>query len=75
MLIPHAAGVGLIGRSLVINGRYNKCHSLQLQKHYAHFLPLHHLHIHANTAMRNWSWGMIMGFEALYAGCGRRNPV
>ena len=31
--------------------------------------------IHANTRMRNWSWEMIMGFKALYAGRGRRNPV
>ena len=43
----HAAGVGLIGRPAVISGRYNKCHSLQLQNHYAHFPPLHHTHIHA----------------------------
>ena len=33
------------------------------------------IHIHANTTMRNWSWGTIMDFEALYAGRGRRNPV
>ena len=45
----HAAGVGLIGRPAVISGRYNKCHSLQLQNHYAHFPPLHHTHIHAKT--------------------------
>ena len=25
--------------------------------------------------MRNWSWEMIMGFEALYAGRGGRDPV
>ena len=43
----HAAGVGLIGRPAVISGRYKKCHSLQLQNHYAHFPPLHHTHIHA----------------------------
>ena len=71
----HAAGVGLIGRPAVISGRYNKCHSLQLQNHYAHFPPLHHTHIHANTTVRNRSWEMAMGFEALYAGRGRRNPV
>ena len=28
-----------------------------------------------DIATRNWSWEMIMGFEALYAGRGRRNPV
>ena len=28
-----------------------------------------------DTATRNWLWEMIMGFEALYAGRGRRNPV
>ena len=28
-----------------------------------------------NTTMRNWSWEMIMGFEALYAGRGGRDPV
>ena len=75
VLILHAAGVGLIGRPAVISGRYNKCHSLQLQNHYARFPPLQHTHIHASTTMRNWSWEMIMGFEALYAGRGRRNPV
>ena len=37
-----------------------------------------HCNTHAfmqDTATRNWSWEMIMGFEALYAGRGRRNPV
>ena len=76
VLILHAAGVvGLRVRPAVISGRYNKCQLPQLQNHYAHFLPLQHTHIHGNTTMRNWSWGMIMGFEALYAGCGRKNPV
>ena len=28
-----------------------------------------------DTATRNWSWEMIMEFEALYAGRGRRIPV
>ena len=75
VLILYAAGVGLIGRPAVISGRYNKYHSLQLQNHYARFPPLQHTHIHASTTMRNWSWEMIMGFEALYTGRGRRNPV
>ena len=47
VLILNAAGAGLIGRPAVISGRYNKCHSLQLQNHYAHFPPLQHTHIHA----------------------------
>ena len=33
VLTLHAAGVGLIGRPAVFSGRYNKCHSLQLQNH------------------------------------------
>ena len=75
VLILHAAGAGLIGRPAVISGRYDKCHSLQPQYHYAHFPPLQHAHIHAKTTMRNGSWGIIMGFEALYTGRGRRNSV
>ena len=47
VLFLHAAGAGLIGRPVVISGRYNKCHSLQLQNHYAHFPPLQHTHTHA----------------------------
>ena len=56
VLILNAAGVGLTDRPTVISGCYNKFHSLQLQNYYAHFLPLQHTHIHANTTMRNWSW-------------------
>ena len=56
VLILHAAGVGLTDRSAVISGRYDKYHSLQLQNYYAHFPPLQHTYIHANTIMRNWSW-------------------
>ena len=57
----HAAGAGLIGRPAVISSRYNKFHSLQLQNHYAHFQPLQHTHIHANTQScgsghGKWSW-------------------
>ena len=33
VLILNAAGAGLIGRPAVISGRYNKCHSLQLQNY------------------------------------------
>ena len=75
VLILYAAGVGLIGRPAVTSGRYNKCYSLQLQNHYARFPPQQHTHIHSSTTMRNRSWEIIMGFEALYAGRGRRNPV
>ena len=79
VLILHAAGAGLIGRPAVISGRYNKWYSLQLQNHYAHFPPLQHTHIHAKHSYAELVMGkMIMGFEALYAlyaGCGRRNPV
>ena len=69
MLILHAAGAGLIGRPAVISGRYNKYHSLEPQNHNTHFPLLQH------TAMRNWSWEMIMGFVALCDGRGRRNPL
>ena len=56
LLILHAAGVGLTDRPAVISGRYDKYHSLQPQNQYAHFPPLQHTHINANTIMRNWSW-------------------
>ena len=50
-LILHAAGVGLIDRSAVISGRYNKYHSLQLQNYYAHFPPLQHTHTFMQTQL------------------------
>ena len=61
VLILHAAGVGLIGRPAVISGRYNKCRSLQLQSHCAHFLPLQHTHTFmqaqiCGTGHGKWSW-------------------
>ena len=62
VLTLHAAGAGLIGRPAVISGRYNKCHSLQLQNHYAHFPPLQHTHTHSfktqlcGTGHGKWSW-------------------
>ena len=60
VLILHAAGAGLIGRPAVISGRYNKCHSLQLQNHYAHFPPLQHTHSCktqlCGTGHGKWSW-------------------
>ena len=47
-------------RSAVISGRYNKCHSLQLQNHYAHFPPLQHTHScktkPCQTGHGKWSW-------------------
>ena len=75
VLILNAAGVGLIGRPAVISGRYNKCHSLQLQSHYAHFPPLQHTRIHARHSYAELVVGNDHGFEALYTGRGRRNPV
>ena len=51
VLILHAVGAGLLGRPAVISGRYDKCHSLQLQNHYAHFPTLQHTHIHAKTQL------------------------
>ena len=60
VLILHEAGAGLIGRPAVISGRYNKCHSLQLQDHYAHFPPLQHTHSCktqlCGTGHGEWSW-------------------
>ena len=75
VLILHAAGVGLTDRPAVISGRYNKYHSLQLHNYYAHVPPLQHTHIHAKHNYAELVMGMIMGFEALHAGRGRRNPV
>ena len=75
VLILHAAGAGLIGRPAVISGRYKNA------THYSYRTTTHtfrHCNTHTfmqTTALRNWSWEMIMGFEALYAGRGRRNPV
>ena len=71
----HAAGVGLIGRPAVISGRYNKCHSLQLQNHYAHFPPLHHTHIHAKHNRAEPVMGNGYGFRGIVCCRGRRNPV
>ena len=61
----HAAGVGLIGRPAVISGRYNKCHSLQLQNHYAHFPPLHHIHIQAKHNRAEPVMGNGYGFRGI----------
>ena len=52
-----------------------KYHPLQLHNYYAHFPPLQNTHIHAKHNYAELVMGMIMGFEALYAGRGRRNPV
>ena len=75
VLILHAAGVGLTDRPAVISGRYNKYHSLQYRT------PTHtfcHCNTHTHSCKHNYAelvMGMIMGFEALYAGRGMRNPV
>ena len=62
LLILHAAGAGLIGRPAVISGRHNKCHLLQLLKHYTH---IHAKHNYAELVMGNdhgyrgtvcWPW-------------------
>ena len=63
VLIPHAAGAGLIGRPAVISGRYNKCHSLQLQNHYTHFPPLQHTLIHAKHKYAKLVMGNDHGFR------------
>ena len=65
VLILHAMGVSLIGRSAVISGRYNKFHSLQLQNHYAHFLPLQHTHIHAKHNDAELFIGNDYGFRGI----------
>ena len=75
VLILHAASVGLTDKPAVISGRFDKYHSLQLQNYYAHFPPLQHTHILAKHNYAELVMGMIMGFEALYAGRGRGNPV
>ena len=72
VLILNAAGAGLIGRPAV---------AIINATHYSYRTTTHtfrHCNTHTfmqDTATRNWSWEMIMGFEALYAGRGRRNPV
>ena len=71
----HAVGVGLIGslQSSVV--------AIINATHYSYRTTTHtfrHCIIHTfmqNTTVRNRSWEMAMGFEALYAGRGRRNPV
>ena len=65
VLILNAAGAGLIGRPAVISGRYNKCHSLQLQNHYAHFPPLQHTHIHAKHSYAELVMGNDHGFRGI----------
>ena len=65
VLILHAACAGLIGRPAVISGRYNKCHSLQLHNHYAHFPPLQHTHIHAKHDYAELVMGNDHGFRGI----------
>ena len=65
VLSLHAAGAGLIGRPVVISGRYNKCHSLQLHNHYAHFPPLQHIHIDAKHNYAELVMGNYHGFRGI----------
>ena len=65
VLILNAAGAGLIDRPAVISCRYNKCHSLQLQNHYAHFPPLQHTHIHASHSYAELVMGNDHGFRGI----------
>ena len=65
VIILNAAGAGLIGRPAVISGGYNKCHSLQLQNHYAHFPPLQHTHIHARHSYAELVVGNDHGFRGI----------
>ena len=65
VLILNAAAAGLIGRPAVISGRYNKCHSLQLQSHYAHFPPLQHTRIHARHSYAELVVGNDHGFRGI----------
>ena len=75
MLILHAAGVGLTDRPAVISGRYNK---IPLTTATEPLRMLSATTTHTHSCKPNYAelvMGMIMGFEALYAGRGRRNPV
>ena len=65
VLILNAAGAGLKGRPAVISGRYNKCRSLQLQSHYAHFPPLQHTRIHARHSYAELVVGNDHGFRGI----------
>ena len=65
VLILHAVGAGLIGRPAVISSCYNKCHSLQLQDHYAHFPPLQYTHIHEKLNYAELVMGNDHGFRGI----------
>ena len=75
VLILHAADAG------PIVGLQSSVVAIINATHYSYRTTTHtfrHCNTHTfmqNTTTRNWSWEMIMGFEALYAGRGRRNPV
>ena len=56
VLVPHVAGLGLMGRPAVISGRYNKCHPIQLENHYVHFPPLQHTHSHKHNYAELIMW-------------------
>ena len=75
VLILHAAGVGLTDRPAVISGRYNK---IPLTTATEPLRTLSATTTHTHSCKPNYAelvMGTIMGFEALYAGRGRRNPV
>ena len=65
VLILHAAGVGLTDRPAVISGRYNKCHSLQLQNYFAHLPPLQHTHTFMQTQLCGTGHGNDHGFRGI----------
>ena len=75
MLILQAVGVALKGRPAVISGRYNNGATHYSYRTTTHTFRYCNTHIHAHITMRNWSWEMIMGFQALCAGHCKRNPV
>ena len=65
VLILHATCIGLIGRPAVISGRYNKCHSIQVQNHYPHFPQLQHTHFHAKHNYVELVMGNDHGFRGI----------
>ena len=79
VIILHAAGVCLTGRPVVISGRHNECHWLQLQNHYTHSPSLQHTHTSMQTQLcgighGKWSWVSRHSMLALEGGilCDRK---
>ena len=71
ILILHATAACFTGGPVIMRGHCKKCNSLHPQIHYLHFLPLMNSYIHHYAVIVT---EMIMGIDALYAGCGRRSP-